>query len=260
MKKFVLIFCCAVGISSCLETKTNTTINENGSGKMQATIDVSEGMEMLMKGKKPGPAEQVFMDTTITIRTYSDTATILNSRQKDLLREMAIKFLMDFRDGKTAFVVSIETPFKTLADLNDLNELMKQPEYDIVFDKAFKIPMFNDKDEAAGNMNDNLFGSVFPGFYQCNYKKGSISCEVDTAAYRQTLADLGKMEFDLNGEMETKVFGASKFTNTLVLPAKPKGITGNSWKQGDKENVLVQQGTLLEIYKNPGDFSYTIQY
>jgi hypothetical protein len=262
MKRFfVAVLCCVVVVSSCLETSTSTTINGDGSGTRVAIVDLSKGMAMVLKGKELPPNEKLYMDTTIRIRHHSDTASILNTRQKELLRDMVIRFKMDFRDIQSlAFTVAIESPFKSLNDLNELSVLITQKEYDIVFDRAFKIPMFDDKDGASGNSNDNLFGSVFPAFFKCNYTKGKISCEVDSVAYDATLAQLRTMEFDLNGEMEAKMFGASTFTNTLVLPSVPKRINGGSWKKGDKDNVLVQEGTLLEVYKEPGKFGYTIQY
>jgi hypothetical protein len=260
---FAVILGCVVLVSSCLETSTNTTIKEDGSGIRVAIVDMSKAMEMAMQGKKPEPNDQLYMDTAIQMRNHSDTASVLNARQKDLLRGMVIRFRMDFRDAqKTAFTVAIEAPFKNLDDLNELNTLVTQKEYDIVFDRAFKIPMFDDKDKdgSIGSTSDNLFGSVFPAFFKCNYTRGKISCEVDSVAYGEALGQLRAMEFDLNGEMESKMFGASTFTNTLLLPSAPKNISGGSWKKGSNDNMVVQGGTLLEIYKEPGKFTYTIQY
>lgn len=257
---FVMIACCVVLLSSCLETSTSTTINADGSGSKVSIIDISKAMKMALQDKQLGEKDKLYVDTIIQLRNHSDTASILNARQKELLRGTVVRFKIDFRElEKLAFTIAIESPFNTLKDLNELNKLVTTKEYDVVFDKAFTIPMFEDNG-AGGSTNDNLFGSVFPAFFKCDYTKGKITCEVDSTAFGEVLSQLTAMEFDLNGEMESKMFGGSTFRNVLVLPSAPKSIEGNTWKKGEKDNVLVQEGTLLQLYKEPGNFIYTIKY
>jgi hypothetical protein len=266
MKKlFLIIAVIAVGLTSCLETTTTTTINADGSGTLVATLDISEMMKMML-GNKEG--EDFVLDTTILMRNHSDTAQSLNSRQKELVRNMKINVKMDVRNTDSlAFVVQISTPFKDLKSFEELNVLMKQKEYDAIFDKAFNPDMFGapgekkeNEDSEGKRENDNLFGSVFPAFYNCQYKKGFISCQVDSMIYNQAKIDLKAMDMALDGEVETNMLSKAIFINRIILPAKAKKIDGGSWVAGDNANELIQKGDLLDLYKHPEKYAYTIQY
>lgn len=263
MKKllFSLLSFCLL-LTACLETTTHTAIRENGSGSMVATVDLGTMMTMMAGNKSK--TETFSFDTVMYIRNHSDTSKLLTDYQKKLMKDMFVKVKMSLEEGKEpAFVVSINAPFESLEDFNALNELMKKKEYDQVFDKAMEIPMFSDKNKkeaGSGGDNDNLFTSIFPSFYNCVYSKNSVVCKLDEARHKQTLEELKKSEFDINGEMEAKMFGSAIFTNTLTLPSKPKKIEGDSWKPGSSDKDLVQTGNLLDLYKQPEKYAYSIQY
>jgi len=264
MKKVLLILIASlVVLSACLNSETNTTINADGSGKMTAMIDFSELMKMMASSNK-NQGEDFVLDTTINMRTFSDTAKSISAYHKSLIRDMQFKLLMDVRDvEKLKFHVTIISPFKTLDDFNALNELMRDKEFDAIFDKAMEMPDLsgqNKEDDGSSKESDNIFASVFPAFYKCVYSKKSIVCKTDTAKYRETIEGLKKMDMDINGEMEGKMLEAAVFTNTLNLPRNPGKITGDSWKKGKTDRELVQSGNYLDLYKNPGKYEYSIQY
>ena len=138
---------------------------------------------------------------------------------------------------------------------------MKNNDFDEIFDNAMSNPLLSGDKEDAGSSKpgDNLFASVFPAIFNCKYSKNSIVCKVDSVKYKQTLEGLTSMDFNINGDMESKMLEAAVFTNTLVLPRKVIKITGDSWKKtNDKE--LVQTGNYLDLYKQPGKYEYSIQY
>ena len=253
---FLISFC------SCLNTESETSINANGSGKFVAAIDLSEMMKM-MAGKN-AKAEEFVIDTVIHMKFYSDTASFLTAEQKRLVKDMQLKILMDVRDlDALKFRVSILTSFASLDDFNALNDFMKQASYDQLFDKAMKLPVFDDakeSDEEGKKSNDNIFATAFPAFYRCTYSKGAIQCRLDAAKKAEVMKELSAMGFDPQGEMESKMFAAASFTNKLVLPAKPTKIEGSSWKQGASANELVQTGNLFDLYSNPEKYEYNILY
>lgn len=263
MKKLIALFiACTFILTACLQTETHTSINADGSGSMVATVDLSEMMQM-MAGKK-AQTENIKLDTVMYMRHHSDTASALTAYQKQLLREMKARVVMDMTSlEKIQFKITITAPFKTLEDFNALNQLMKQKEYDAIFDKAMDIPMFSDKNKEEQNSsgeNDNIFASLFPAFYQCDYKKNSIVCKLDKAKYQEALESLKKTEFDLDGELENKMFSAASFSNKITLPRKPGKMEGTSLKKGAVDNELVQSGNLLDLYKHPEKYEYSVQY
>src|SRR5688500_7267545 len=122
MKKLTLLWIfCTLILSACLDSETKTSINADGSGYMTATVDLSELMKMMAGNEKEGG--DFVMDTTINIKSYSDTSTKLSGYHKALVRDMKIKLLMDTRDvSQLKFKVAIDAPFKSLEDFNALNE------------------------------------------------------------------------------------------------------------------------------------------
>jgi hypothetical protein len=263
MKRIAPVFVfCTIMLASCIETGTNTTINADGSGLMVASVDFSNMLKMMTQGKEKG--EDIKLDTTIYVRDHSDTSSLLTVEQKRLLREMWVKVSMDISDvSQPKFMISIVTNFNSLEDLTALHELMKKKEYDLVFDKAMKIPLFMDKnedDEENSKENDNLFASVFPDFFQCGYKKNSIACRLDTAMYHRSLQELQKSGFNMEGEQEAEMFASATFINMISLPSDVKEIKGSSIKKDKADNKLVQTGNLLDLYKHPENYEYNIQY
>jgi hypothetical protein len=259
MKKFTLIVVlCTIMLSSCLETATNTVIKEDGSGMMLASVDFSSMLKMMTQGKDKG--EDFKLDTTIYIRNHSDTSSLLTAEQKRLLREMMLKITMDVRDiSNLKFMVTVTSSFNSPEDLTALGELMKKNEYDIVFDRAMKIPMFMSEEKESSKENDNLFTSVFPDFLHCEYKKNSIVCRLDTAQHQRSLKELSKGEFDISSDDVEKMFATATFTNMITLPADAKEVKGTSMKK-DKVNTLIQTGSLLDLYKHPENYEYSIKY
>lgn len=257
---FVAVILCVTMLSSCLETISETTINANGSGNLHFMMDMSEGMKLAAQGQK---GEDLAIDTLIRIKDHSDTSSLLTAHQKELMRDMTIQVNIDMKDvEEMVFRFEIDAPFKNLKDFNELNELMKKSEYDKIFDKAIKIPLLDgDKkeDKEESSENDNIFGSVTPAFYICDYQPGMITCAYDSVAFKQVMEKMKSMEMDLDSEQAEQMFTMIKWSNIITLPNKPKKLEGNI-KAGAKENVLIQSGNLFEIYKNPKDYTYKVIY
>jgi hypothetical protein len=262
MKKILALgICCLWIISACINTVSTTTIKDDGSGSMIATVDLSEMLKMMAGKKKEG--EDISLDTTIHFHHFSDTASFLTVRQKELLKEMTLNIVMDSRNVEDLkFNVSIRSVFKTLDDFNALNELMKQKEYDAIFDRAMDLPMFAGPQGGPGEKkeNDNIFASIFPSFFTCTYSKTSINCKVDRERYKLDVEELEKSGIDFKGDLEAKMFGSASFSNKIILPRKATIAKGTSWKQGQASNELVQTGNILDLYKYPENYEYQIQY
>lgn len=252
----ILLLAGCLFLSSCFETLSDTSINSDGSGKMITVVDLSGVMQMMAGQKK---SEDVKVDTTIYLRTFSDTSSLLNDYQKKLVRDMTLGIIMEMSgNAEPKFKITMTAPFKSLDDFNALNDMMKEKKYDPVFNKAMKFPGLSDKeDEESGN---NSFESMLPGFYNCHYSKNSIVCKMDSAVYKQKIDELKKMEMDIESEMAANLFSTAKFSNKITLPRKPKKVEGGIASDGSAGNVLVQSGNILELYRNPGKYEYRIEY
>lgn len=176
---------------------------------------------------------------------------------------------MDARDlSGVQFKVGLAAPFRSLDDFNALNALMRKKEFDQVFDKAMEIPALSptgkDEEEEKGEKgekdDDNILSMVFPDYFSCHYGSNAIECKLDSVRYKATLAAMKESDIDVNGELETAMFSEAVFTNRLTLPSKVKKMEGESWKKGNGDNELVQTGNVLDLYKNPQKYVYSIHY
>jgi len=266
-KLFVLASVTLLLLTACLETESHTVINEDGSGKMEIMIDLS-GMMQMMANEENKP-EDFLIDTTVQVRSFSDTASSLTAYEKELLRGMEMRIFMDARDlSGVQFKVGLAAPFRSLDDFNALNALMRKKEFDQVFDKAMEIPALSptgkDEEEEKGEKgekdDDNILSMVFPDYFSCHYGSNAIECKLDSVRYKATLAAMKESDIDVNGELETAMFSEAVFTNRLTLPSKVKKMEGESWKKGNGDNELVQTGNVLDLYKNPQKYVYSIHY
>ncbi len=187
-----------------------------------------------------------------------DTATTLTAREKELLRDLSFHIQMDIKAA--IFKLAIIAPFRKMEDLQELNELMARKEFDDIFDKATKQSGLgsSDKEEEPGK-NDNIFGSLFPDFYDCKYKQGKIECSLNKQKYDARMADMKNRDMDMNDAMMEKVFADASFTNKIVLPSAAKSVKGATLKK-TTDTEYVQNGSILELYRTPEKFAYSIEY
>lgn len=244
-------------ITGCIDTESTTTINKDGSGSLRSTIDMGKMITMMMAGKDASGEKNEAKDTTIYLRSTVDTSTALSARQKELLRDMSIQVNMDVK--ATLFKLSIIAPFKKIDDLQELNELMAKKEFDDLFDKATKQSGLGKGEEEEPGKNDNMFGSLFPDFYDCNYTQGKINCSLNKEKYDLRMADMKNHDMDMEDEIMEKMFGEATFTNRIVLPSKARSVNATTLKKVS-ETEYVQKGSLLELFRTPEKFVYTIEY
>ncbi|HMR92999.1 MAG TPA: hypothetical protein PKC69_11810, partial [Chitinophagaceae bacterium] len=62
-----IVFC----LAACFETESVTSVNRDGSGSMQATVDFSSMMALLSSKEKEANKEEVLVDTIIHFRSFT---------------------------------------------------------------------------------------------------------------------------------------------------------------------------------------------
>ena len=263
MKKKLMAACLLVIVSmvltACFETESETTLNKDGSGSFQASVDFSSVMMFLTSKKKEGE-QDIAIDTTIFFKTFTDTSSALTARQKELMKDMKLKMLFDSKNSACVFTVS--SVFKSTEDFNEMNKLMAKKEFDDLFDGAVNSTPFGGEEESGSSSgkNDNIFGSLFPAFFDCEYASNSIICKLNQEKYDQALADLKKSDMSLDDKLMEEMLGTAKFTNKINLPGKPVTVEGTTLKEGATTAQLVQTGSLYDLYKNPQKYTYQVRF
>lgn len=246
----------------CIETETTTTIEKDGSGQLEAVVDMGQMIQALksMKQSESDEKEKVNLDSTIRFSSFTDTSSSLTARQKELLRNITLGLKINSDDN--VFRMRVLAPFKNTDELQEINRIMSSKEFDQVFDKAMSKTELGKPDEEqpeSKRENDNIFGSIFPNYFTCNYSKGLISCVLDKEKYDAAMADM-KKTLDLEDEMAQSMFGSASFVNRIKLPNKAKEVKGSSLTTSADGLVLEQKGSLLDIYQHPEKYVYTVRY
>ncbi|NCT75278.1 MAG: hypothetical protein GXC78_12145 [Chitinophagaceae bacterium] len=258
-----LIYCVLITLLliGCIETETTTTIEKDGSGQLEAVVDMGQMIQMLKSMKQSEAAEEeVKVDSTIRFSSFTDTSTSLTTRQKELLRNITLGLKINSDDN--IFRFKILAPFKNTEELQEINQIMSSKEFDQVFDKAMsntELGKSEGDQPESKRENDNIFGSIFPDYFTCNYSKGLISCVLNKEKYDAAMAEM-KKTLDLEDEMAQSMFGSSSFVNRIKLPNKAKEIKGSSLTASSDGLVLEQKGSLLDIYQHPEKYVYTVRY
>ncbi len=270
MKKLLAgaLILAAITLVSCFETETNTQIKADGSGTVSATVDMSQAIDALMAMSKQGKEEEqeeVNLDTVVNIRTITDTSSLLTEDERRLLHNQTLHLTMVMEKGKDSkMIISLKNSFDNLADLTKLKALMQTPAYDKIFNKSLEIPGFSngdgDGDADESDPADNLMAFISPDFFTCSYKKGDITCSLDTGRYKAARTKLGLDAQDENTQGMMEVLKVAKFTNVIAVPGKIKSIEGASMKEGDEQGTVSQSGSMNDLLEHPENYVYHIIY
>lgn len=265
MKKLLflgLIAC--LGLVACIETESNTNVNADGSGTSVTVVDMSQMMGFLAASKSEEKKKEEFrIDSVIYFKSVTDTAASLTGRQKQLLEPMQFRIQMNSDNNQMRFTIT--APFKKMEDLQELNELLATSKFDKYFDQAFKmsgIDGMDEEGETEGKEEDpssNIFGSLFPDYFKCQYKKGLIDCKTDPVkveAFRARWKPKSEDDESANKQMMKMV----SFTNRINIPSNAKKVTGEMLQEGASRKEWIQKGDLLDLFENPTKYEYSIAY
>src|SRR5687768_5512698 len=104
MKKAIysLVTACTILLSGCFDTTQEITINENGSGVLLNTTDMSSMIGMLKQfgGEQAEKMKDMSKDTTVNLARLADSLNTLSAEEKLLLKEATLGLKINIPDEK----------------------------------------------------------------------------------------------------------------------------------------------------------------
>jgi hypothetical protein len=191
-------------------------------------------------------------DTTINLRSFTDTATSITLEQKKLYQDATLHLLMDGTEKE--FKVTMNMPFEKVGDVEKLVKVMSSDEGGSMLTQLFKGT------KALGNEGSDDGPGKLPdlnSYFDFSVKKGSIERKLNQAKYDSAMQLYGsQMPAESMGEM----LGSINLNSIIHLPKAAKKITGaNATASADKKTITIK-GTLADLFKTPQVFSYRIEY
>jgi len=231
LQKSIFLLVLFFTLVSCQFTET-MVINENGSGRMSISMDLSE--MMAFSGEMMTDSTITKMDTIIPFKYIleekKDSIAQLSSQEQKRLKNLENYNIHLITDPETnQMVIDMYTDFKNVSEANDLMKAFDESE-------GF-IPGM--QDGGSDNSGENNVGVTY------SYKKGKFKRDsyiIDPEKYQIQLDSIKEVESYMNG-MTYKL----KYT----FPRKIKKSSAEDATYSLDGKTLELQRSFIEYLKNP---------
>ena len=246
-------------LSGCFNTIEETTINDDGSGTIVNSVDMSKMISMLsaMGGdEKMKEAEKINVDTTIFLKNIKDSLGKLTNEEKKLIEKGSAHLVMNMKEEK--FSISFTVPFSTPSEIPAVNAVLNKSTGKIMENMISKVM----PDEKNGNAQDEMSMDNNEGtpdlspYFKTTYEKNKMTkkvdkekfAKVDDDASLKSLKEMGQMGMPLN------------FKTIINLPKPAKKAEGKGITISDDKKKITIEGTLEDFFEDPSKFEYDIEY
>jgi hypothetical protein len=251
MKKtlFSLLTACSLFLVGCLETTQEVTINEDGSGTVSYTNDMSAVIGLM---KQMGNAEDMkgadqVIDSTISLEKMADSVQDLSDEEKAMMKSGVMQVNMDLKNEK--FLTKLNFPFKSTTSIPVCDQLSGK-----MIGEAMKgQAMLGGTAEGEGG-SPRISG--FEDYFKTVYSNGKIEKTLIKEKYEKA----GEDEM-MSSMKEGAAMGLGMKANYIInLPrpatkAEGKGITLSE----DKKKVTITVD-MDDFFDEPAKFEFLIEY
>ena len=253
---FAFLFCCL--LTACIEIENSTTIHADGSGVLVTELDMSALVSFMKASKSGSKKEDDFQyDTLISLQSVTDTASQLNDRQKQLLRNAEFRMQASARESLMKFRFSC--PFAKLEEVQEISELLGSPIFDQYFDQALALTGMNEGSSEEKKGNSNLFGTMSPNYLDYKFKKGKLECTVNQERL-QTFRSNWNNSAEDEGESDRQLMELISYVHRINLPADGKKLSGDKIQEDGSARSWIQKGDILDLYEHPEKYAIIIKY
>jgi hypothetical protein len=251
MKKITLLcFAAALFFLTSCETTREITINDNGSGTILTTMDMSQ---MLGLAKMSGKAEdlgEATVDTTISIATMVDSIPDLGPGDKELLKKGTMGMVMNMANEQ--FLAKINFPFSNMNEIEKLQVLSGK-----MIQEISKKQM-EGKGPGEGGGDDEGFpgGGAFDDFFKSTFSNGLIEMRVDKEKYA-TVAD----NKEIQAMKEVAAQGMPMMSKWIIhLPKPAKKVEGTYAKLSEDKKTVTIENDMSEFFDDATKLEFKIEY
>lgn len=254
--KILWIVLITFSFSGCYEEFTTIDIKADGSGTFVNNLDMGGMIEMIRamdkekdSAKKEG-AESI--DTTFSINSLIENDSSLSEEQIQVFKKGDVRLVMNYNENIFKIITSV--PFN---DQGSLKMLMEGTMINKVVKSMFdNFPGAGEEDSAALEKEEMPGVGNLNTVYDITVKKGLISRKVNMERYKAL------MELQDVKEMKEMAGSGLEIINSVVikLPTPVKKADNSLMQISDDKRTIGLRYNLMEIFKEPSKFDYTIEY
>ena len=260
MKKLVsaILITSSLFLTGCLEVTQNLTINKDGSGVISSTSDLSQAVTLAMQMAGDKMKEQKMnMDTVVQFKNMIDSINNMSVADKELLKKGVVHVVMKMDENK--YLITSTIPFKKMADIEKINNVMQKEVSGRFLDNAMKEAMKQSNMGDSSSIPESRQTpslSLPENYFILTCKDGLISRTAD----KSKLASLDQDEM-LNQMKQIGAMGAPLKTNFVIgLPKPAKKAEGKNLKLSDDKKTVTISNELNDLFDDPSLFEFKIEY
>lgn len=252
MRKFILsvLTVSVIFLTGCLETTQEITLNDDGSGTISNTNDMSAliGLAKQMGGAAEiEKAPQQSIDSTISMKEGADSIPNLSPEEREMAKKGILKVKMNLKEEK--FVTNLVFPFSQPSQIAIYNKLSGK-----MMAETMKTMMGGDG--AAIPTDQMPEPSSFDDYYTIEFSNGELTKKVNKEKYAGAESD----EY-LKGVKQASSMGLTmKATYIINLPRPVTKAEGKNVKlSADKKKVTIS-ADIDDFFADPSALEFKIKY
>ena len=234
-------------MTSC-ETTREISFNQDGSGKLVTTTDMSSLIGIAkMSGKEMDKADKA-IDTTIALDKMVDSIPDLSADEKELVKKGTLGLNMNMSEEK--LITKLEFPFSNAGQISKLDQVSAK-----VMQQAMKkqaggaegAPPIPDDDMPKGSMDD---------YFTTTYEKGIIEKKHIPEKY----ATVGE---DKSMQALKEMAGQGMPMNTTLifnLPKPAKKAEGKNVKLSEDKKKVTITSSIDDFFDDITKLEFKIEY
>ena len=235
-------------LTAC-ETTREISLNDDGSGTMVTTTDLSA---MIAMAKMSAPSNELEkankpLDTTISLDKVVDSIAELSPEERDLARKGSLQLSMNMEEA-TMFT-KVLFPFSKMGEISGLDQLSGK-----VMQEAMKNQMKNDS--AAEMPMGEMPSASTDSYFTMTYKKGLIEKKLMAEKYADIDSDEGMVA--LKGMVSDEMPMSSTLIFNLPKPAR-KTSGKNLTISEDKKKVTIVT-SMHDFFEDASKLEFRIEY
>ncbi|MES1219722.1 MAG: hypothetical protein ABUT20_29750 [Bacteroidota bacterium] len=258
----LLLAACTILFTSCLDVEEKIAINNDYSGIYTLTMDLGRLLKMTkeMGGKSEGNKKPDKKDSTAYFKPYVDTSTILNEKEKAMLREGSLRMKMD--EANSEMKIMIILPFKNLKDLPELRET-----YMKALDKAGIMNKMKDKKEGEDSTAQEMPSDMGSNNKTINPAQDAYTFFASPGKLSNKLTDKKIFDDKVTNDSTMQsmkgmaaMMGDMNYKTVIVLPKAVKKYKGNNSTISADKKTISFKSSLTDLLKNPQALEFDLEY
>ena len=250
MKKLLglLLIGGALAMTSC-ETTREISLNQDGSGTLITTTDMSSLIGIAKMSGKDMDKEKANIDTTIALDKMADSIPDLSMEEKELVKKGILGLNINMADEK--FVTKLQFPFSNSGQINKLDQVSAK-----VMQQAMKKQAENSAEGAPAIPDDEMPKGTMDDYFTTTYAKTVIE-------KRHIPEKYAKVGEDKSMQALKEMAGQGMPMNTTLifnLPRPAAKAEGKNVKLSEDKKKVTIVSSVDDFFDDVSKLEFRIEY